>query len=54
MKRSERQKRKRKTYPSEGRVARNTKERNKASPSDQCKEIEENNRMGKTRSLQEN
>ena len=26
----------------------------KAFPSDQCKEIEENNRMGKTRSLQEN
>ena len=26
----------------------------KASASDQCKEIEENNRMGKTRSLQEN
>ena len=25
----------------------------KASPSDKCKEIEENNRMGKTRSLQE-
>ena len=33
------------------RIARRDK---KASPSDQCKEIEENNRMGKTRSLQEN
>ena len=33
------------------RVARRNK---KAFLSDQCKEIEENNRMGKTRSLQEN
>ena len=54
VKRSERQRRKRKTHPSECRVAKNTKERNKASPSDQRKEIEENNRMGKTRSLQDN
>ena len=33
------------------RIARRDK---KAFPSDQCKEIEENNRMGKTRSPQEN
>ena len=33
------------------RIARRDK---KAFPSDQCKEIEENNRMGKTRDLQEN
>ena len=33
------------------RIARRDK---KAFLSDQCKEIEENNRMGKTRSLQEN
>ena len=33
------------------RIARRDK---KAFPSDQCKEIEENNRMGKTRSFQEN
>ena len=31
-----------------------TRRRKKGFLSDQCKEIEENNRMGKTRSLQEN
>ena len=46
-KRSERQRRK----PTECRVPKNSKESNKAFLSDQCKEIEENNRMGKTRDL---
>ena len=32
-------------------VSKNSKERKKAFLSDQCKEIEENNRMGKTRDL---
>ena len=37
-------------YPSECGVPKNSKERDKkAFLSDQCKEIEENNRMGKTR-----
>ena len=44
-----------KRYPSECRVPENSKERlkkkKKAFLSDQCKEIEENNRMGKTRDL---
>ena len=35
----------------ECRVPKNSKESNKAFLSDQCKEIEENNRMGKTRDL---
>ena len=44
--------RKGKIYPSECRVLKNSKERyKKASLSDQCKEIEENNRMGKTGDL---
>ena len=44
--------RKGKIYPSECRVPKNSKERDKkAFLSDQCKEIEENNRMGKTREL---
>ena len=44
--------RKGKIYPSECRVPKNSKERNKkAFLSDQFKEIEENNRMGKTRDL---
>ena len=50
-KRSERQRRKGKIYPFECRdpkIARRDKE---AFLSDQCKEIEENNRMGKTRNL---
>ena len=46
--RSERQRRKGKIYPLECRFPKNSKERLE---SDQCKEIEENNRMGKTRSL---
>ena len=50
-KRSERQRRKGKIYPFECRVPKNSKEDKKALPSDQCKEIEENNRMGKTRDL---
>ena len=45
-----RQRRKGKIYPFECRVPKNSKERlKKAFLSDQCKEIEENNRMGKTR-----
>ena len=40
-------------HPFECRVPKNSKERyKKAFPSDQCKEIEENNRMGKTRNLE--
>ena len=51
-KRSERQRRKGKIYPLEGRVPKNSKERwDKTFLSDQCKEIEENNRMGRTREL---
>ena len=45
-KRSEKQRRKGKIYPSE--IARRDK---KSFLSDQCKEIEENNKMGKTRDL---
>ena len=51
MKRSERQRRKGKIYPFECRVSKNSKEREESLPHDQCKEIEENNRMGKTRNL---
>ena len=41
-----------KRYASECRVPKNSKERfKKAFLNDQCKEIEENNRMGKTRDL---
>ena len=40
-----------KTYPFECRVSKNSKREKKAFLSDQCKEIEENNRMGKTRDL---
>ena len=51
-KRSKRQRRKGKIYPFECRVPKNTKERlKKAFLNNQCKEIEENNRMGKTRGL---
>ena len=51
-KRSERQRRKGKIYSFECRVPKNIKERLKKDfISDQCKEIEENNRMGKTRDL---
>ena len=47
-KRSEKQRRKGKIYPFECKVPKNSK---KAFLSDQRKEIEENNRMGKTRDL---
>ena len=50
-KRSERQRRKGKIYPSECRVPKNSKERKETFLSDQCKQIEENNRMGKARDL---
>ena len=51
-KRSEKQRRKRKIYPFDCRVAKNSKERDKeAFLSDQCKDIEENNRMGNIRDL---
>ena len=48
---SEKQRRKGKIYPFECRVLKNTRRDKKAFLSDQCKEIEENNRMGKTRVL---
>ena len=41
--------RKGKIYPSECRVPKNSKRDKKALLNEQCKEIEENNRMGKTR-----
>ena len=47
-KRSEKQRRKGKIYPFECRVSKRDK---KAFISNQCKEIEENNRIGKTRDL---
>ena len=47
--RSQKQRRKGKIYPCECRVPKNSKKRSVIS--DQCKEIEENNRMGKTRDL---
>ena len=50
-KRSEKQRRKGKIYPFECRVPKNSKKSKKAFISDQCKEIEESNRMGKTRDL---
>ena len=50
-KRSERQKRKGKIYSFECRGPKNSRKKKKASLSEQCKEIEENNRMGKTRDL---
>ena len=50
-KRSEKQRRKRKIHLFECRVPKNSKEDKKAFLSDQCKEIEESNRMGKTRDL---
>ena len=50
-KRSEKQRRKGKIYPFECRVPKNSRENKKAFLSDQCKEIEENNRMGKTKEL---
>ena len=53
-KRSERQRRKGRIHPFECRVPKNSKERLKKKKvflSEQCKEIEENNRMGKTSDL---
>ena len=47
-KRSERQRKNRKIYPYECRFQRIARRFKKAFLSDQCKEIEENNRMGKT------
>ena len=49
-KRGKKQRRKGKIYPFECRVPKNSKER-EAFFSHQCKEIEEKNRMGKTRDL---
>ena len=47
-KRSKRQRRKRKTYPPESRVPKKTKKRQESLPKWTCKEVKENNRMGKT------
>ena len=51
MKRSKKQRRKRKINPFECRVPRTVRRDKKTFLSDQCKEIEENNRMGKIRDL---
>ena len=51
MKRSEKQRRKEKIYPFECRVPKNSRRDKKAFLSNQCKVIEENTRMGKTRDL---
>ena len=50
-KRGEKQRRKGKIQASESRVQRIARRDKKAFLSDQCKEIQENNRMGKTRDL---
>ena len=50
-KRSKRQRRKEKIYPLNAEFRRIARRDKKAILSDQCKEIEENNRMGKTRDL---
>ena len=50
-KRNKRQRRKGKIYPSKCRVPRIARRDKKAFLSELCKEIEENNRMGKTRDL---
>ena len=50
-KRSEIQSKKGWIYPTECRVPKYSKEREKDFSSDKCKEIEENNRIGKTRDL---
>ena len=50
-KRSERQRKKGKIYPSECQFQRITRRDKKAFPSEQCKEMEKNNRMAKTRDL---
>ena len=49
--RSKKQRRKGKLFPFECRVTKNSKRDKKAFLSDHCKEIEENNRTGKTRDL---
>ena len=51
VKRSERQRRKRKIYPLNAEFQRIAWRDNNAFLSDQCKEVEENNRMEKTRGL---
>ena len=48
-KRGKKQRRKGKIYPFECRVLKNSKEKKKAFLSNQCKEVEENNWIGKTR-----
>ena len=48
---SERQRRKEKIYPSECGLPKTSKERYKTFLGDHCKEMEQNNRMGKTRDL---
>ena len=50
-KRSKKQRRKEKIYPLNAEFRRIARRDKKAILSDQCKEIEENNRMGKTRDL---
>ena len=50
-KRSKRQRRKEKIYPLNAEFRKIARRDKKAILSDQCKEIEENNRMGKTRDL---
>ena len=50
-KRSKRQRKKGKIHSFESRVPKNTRRDKKAFLSDQCKEIEGNNKMGKTRDL---
>ena len=50
-KRKKKQKRKWKIYPFERRVPKIARRDKKAFLNDQCKEIEENNRMGRTRDL---
>ena len=50
-KRSEKQRRKGKIFPFEAEFQRTARRDKKAFLSNQCKEIEENNRMGKTRDL---
>ena len=49
MKRSEKQRRKGKIFPVDAELQRISRRDKKGLLSDQCKEIEENNRMGKTR-----
>ena len=48
---AERQRRKGKLYPTECRVPKKNKERQESLLTEQCKETEENNRMGKTSDL---